>query len=137
MALGITFSDYCKSLISNKFIMQSPHYNEPWVKRSTQLYFNMLSGVWVVSEIEQFGDVRKKTSPFRSVSHDYLATRAHRGLGCWKLKYLPSRQKCHEQRLPRGGIELPWSGSAPWSDRLGKAGGVSGNVEVASVLPSC
>lgn len=94
MALGITFLDYCKSLNSNKFIMQSPHYNEPWVKLSTQLYFHMLSEVWVVSEIEQFGDVRKETSPFRSVSHNYLAMWAHRSRGCLKWKYLPSPYKC-------------------------------------------
>ena len=51
LALGIAFLDYCKPLISNTFIMQSPHYNEPGVKLSAQLYSNMLSGVWAVPDL--------------------------------------------------------------------------------------
>ena len=51
MACWLWELDYCKSLISSTFIMQSPRYDEPGVKLSTQLYSNMLSGVWAVPDL--------------------------------------------------------------------------------------
>ena len=74
----------------------------------------------------------KETPPFKSVSQNYLDTQPHRSLGCLKLKYLSSQQKCHQGRLLPGGMKFPWSVSAPRNNQQGKPSGASGRIGLVS-----
>lgn len=118
-ALGITFLDH-KSLSSSKFIMQGAHYNEAGLKLSTRLYLCRCS------RNNNLGNVqgRHRSNPFSTI----LSVAALRS-GTLEMS---SQQRC----LP-GGRGVPLLRVSPWGHRQGKACGVSGRTEAASLSLGC